>query len=70
MTGKTSISTKLGTLRNRTERTRPAWTLATAIRRPDGASTTTSVDGPLSATIAASIAQVTSAMVPWPQAVL
>jgi hypothetical protein len=44
--------------------------VATVRRRPEGTSTTTSTNGPATGTIAASIAQVTSAIVPWPQAVL
>src|SRR5581483_8745172 len=57
--------TNAGTLRKRTDRTRPPSRRATVGSRPDGTSTTTS--GPSTSPL--SIAQVTSAIVPWPQAV-
>src|SRR5438270_4774562 len=55
LTFRPSTTTKLGTFRKRTARTRPFWIVATVRKRPDGTSTTTSVDGPVTGTSAASI---------------
>ena len=58
-----------GTFRKRTLPTRAPSTLATHRSRPDGTSTRTSVFGPAAASLPLSTAHVTSAIVPWPQAV-
>ena len=61
--------TKDGTLRNRTDRTRPASTVAHVSSRPEGTSTTTRVSPSRIGIRPSSSAHVTSAIVPCPQAV-
>ena len=58
--------TKEGTLRKRTETGLPFSALARTGSRPEGTSMTISVSGSAAVTTPLSMAQVASAMVPWP----